>query len=126
VTMRTLDGVPSGEEFTGVERELTFLGLAGMIDPPRPEVKAAVVTCRRAGIRPVMITGDHRITAEAIATNLDICRPGDRILTGEDLEGMTADELQPLVPEVSVYARVTPEHKMKIVGALKRRGEIVG
>ena len=123
--MRTIDSSPSGDDFSDVERDLTFLGLAGMIDPPRPEVKAAVVTCRQAGIRPVMITGDHRITAEAIATNLEICRPGDRILTGEDLEGMTADELEPLVPEVSVYARVSPEHKMKIVGALKRRGEIV-
>jgi Ca2+-transporting ATPase len=123
--MRGLETVPSEEDIKFVEEEMVFLGLVGMMDPPRPEVLAAVANCREAGIRPVMITGDHRMTAEAIATHLKIRGPKERILTGEDLESMSLDELAPVITNVSVYARVSPEQKVKIVQALKRRGEIV-
>ncbi|MBI3995676.1 MAG: HAD-IC family P-type ATPase, partial [Nitrospirae bacterium] len=122
---RLLESLPPTGDLRGIEEDLTFLGLFGMMDPARPEVRAAVARCREAGIRPVMITGDHRITAEAIAANLGIQIPGDRILTGEELETMTSDTLNSLVPKVSVYARVSPEHKVKIVQALKHRGEVV-
>jgi Ca2+-transporting ATPase len=123
--MRGLETEPSEEHLMDVEKEMIFLGLLGMMDPPRPEVLAAVASCREAGIRPVMITGDHRMTAEAIATHLKIQGPRDRVLTGEDLEFRSADELASVVSDVSVYARVSPEQKVKIVQALKRRGEIV-
>lgn len=123
--MRGLDTVPSEENLNDAENELAFLGLFGMMDPPRPEVLTAVADCRGAGIRPVMITGDHRVTAEAIATRLGIKGPKDRVLSGEDLEPLSAEELEPLIPSVSVYARVSPEQKVKIVRAFKRRGEIV-
>jgi Ca2+-transporting ATPase len=96
-----------------------------MIDPPRPEVKTAVARCRAAGIRPVMITGDHRITAEAIAANLGIHEPGCQVLTGDELASMDVRTLQTLSRSVSVYARVSPEQKVKIVEALRGRGEIV-
>ena len=98
---------------------MTFLGLAGMIDPPRPEVPLAVRQCRRAGIRPVMVTGDHRDTAAAIAREVGILRPGDEVLTGEELERMTDAELAARCRRVSVYARVSPEHKLRIVRAWK-------
>lgn len=123
--MRGLETVPSEEDLQDVEEGTVFLGLVGMMDPPRPEVQAAVANCREAGIRPVMITGDHRVTAEAIATHLKIRGPKDRILTGEELGSMSLDELARVVPDVSVYARVSPEQKVKILQALKRRGEIV-
>ncbi len=123
--MRRLETMPPPKNLGDVEEDMVFLGLFGMLDPPRPEVKMAVTRCREAGIRPVMITGDHRITADAIATNLEVKYPEDRILTGEDLEAMTTEQLEPQVQEVSVYARVSPEHKMKIIQALKHRGEIV-
>jgi Ca2+-transporting ATPase len=122
--MRRLGPEPP-EDLKDVERDLIFLGLFGMMDPPRPEVKAAVARCREAGITPVMITGDHRITAEAIATDLGIKKAEDRILTGSELESMTVDALVPAASRVSVYARVSPEHKVRIIEALKRRGEIV-
>ena len=107
------------------ESQLIWLGLVGMIDAPRPEVTEAVQRCRRAGIRPVMITGDHRLTAKAIAQQLGIARSGDRILTGQDLEPMTDGELETEVVASSVYARVSPEHKLRIVKALQRQGRIV-
>jgi P-type Ca2+ transporter type 2C len=122
---RKLETVQPSEDLKGMEENLLLLGLFGMMDPPRSEAKAAVARCREAGIHPIMITGDHRITAEAIAANLGIRVPEDRILTGEDLEGMTTEDLDPLVENVSVYARVSPEHKVKIVRALKHRGEVV-
>jgi Ca2+-transporting ATPase len=118
-------GLSRSFEVKGVEKELTFLGLFGMMDPPRPEAKEAVTRCRAAGIRPVMVTGDHRITGEAIATHLGIKGPDDQILAGEDLEPLAPERLKSLAPSVSVYARVSPEHKVKIVEALKQRGEIV-
>ena len=106
------------------EEQLTFLGLAAMIDPSRPEVRAAVQTCVTAGIRPVMITGDHPLTAVYIARDLGIAA-NDGVLTGADLERMDDAELEHAVAGVSVFARVSPEHKLRIVGALQRRGNIV-
>ncbi|MFN8485416.1 MAG: cation-translocating P-type ATPase [Anaerolineae bacterium] len=108
----------------GVEADLVLLGLVGMIDPPRPEVRDAVQTCRAAGIRPVMITGDHPLTASYIARDLGITR-NERVLTGADLTRMSDDDLARAVDDVSVFARVSPEHKLRIVGALQKKGNIV-
>ncbi len=107
-----------------LEHDLVFIGLVGMIDPARPEVRDAVATCISAGIRPVMITGDHPLTAQAIARELGIATDG-RVLTGQELEHMTVEDLEDLVDKVAVYARVSPEHKLKIVQALQTRGHIV-
>jgi P-type Ca2+ transporter type 2C len=117
--LQDLDG--SGDE---LERDLTFVGMVGMIDPPRPEAKDAVETCKRAGIRPVMITGDHPLTAGYIATELGIVEDR-RILMGRDLANISGDELKGLVEEVPVYARVSPENKLSIVEALQEKGHIV-
>ncbi len=106
------------------EAEMIFLGVIGMIDPPRPEAVAAVRTAIQAGIRPVMITGDHQATAAAIAAELGIIRPGERAVTGIELEGMDDAALRRTVRTVSVYARVSPEHKLRIVSALQAEGEI--
>jgi P-type Ca2+ transporter type 2C len=107
-----------------LERDLTFVGMVGMIDPPRPEAKDAVETCKRAGIRPVMITGDHPLTAGYIATELGIVEDR-RILMGRDLANISGDELENFVEEVPVYARVSPENKLSIVEALQKKGHIV-
>ena len=107
-----------------IEQQLVFLGLVGMIDPPREEVGDAVALARSAGIRPIMITGDHPATAVAIARELDISTDG-RAITGAELERMADEELERAVREVSVYARVNPEHKLRIVGALQRDGAVV-
>ncbi|HEY9645867.1 MAG TPA: cation-translocating P-type ATPase [Chroococcidiopsis sp.] len=107
------------------ERDLIWLGLVDMLDAPRPEVREAVKRCRSAGIRPVMITGDHQLTAMAIAQDLGIATAGDRVLTGRDLEKMSPADLEQQVDRVSVYARVAPEHKLRIVQALKRNGGII-
>ena len=107
-----------------LERELCFIGLAGMIDPVRPEVKDAIHQCRKAGIRPVMITGDHKDTAVAIAKELDILDSADQAVTGSALNDLTDEELAEAVPKYSVYARVQPEHKVRIVTAWKKRGAI--
>lgn len=123
--IRELDALPAVDRLPGVESDLRFLGLFGMMDPPRPDVKAAVARCREAGIRPIMITGDHRVTAEAIAANLGIKTPADGVLTGQELEALNPDALNRAVATTAVYARVSPEHKVKIVAALKRRGEVV-
>jgi Ca2+-transporting ATPase len=120
--LRTLPGPGTGDAL--LERELTFVGMAGMIDPARPGVKEAVQTCRAAGIRPVMITGDHPLTARRIASDLGLSA-GGRVLTGRDLSGMSGRELEAQVEEVSVYARVAPEQKLKIVTALQNRGHVV-
>ncbi len=123
---KDLDALPPGELTSDLlERGLTFVGLVGMIDPPRTEVRQAVVQCYRAGIRPVMITGDHRLTAVAIARDLDIFRPGDLAITGEDLDFMSQELLEQDVERFSVYARVSPEHKMRIVQAWQKRGMVV-
>lgn len=123
---KDLDALPPGELTSDLlERGLTFVGLVGMIDPPRTEVRQAVVQCYRAGIRPVMITGDHKLTAVAIARDLDIFRPGDLAITGEDLDFMSQELLEQDVERFSVYARVSPEHKMRIVQAWQKRGMVV-
>jgi Ca2+-transporting ATPase len=106
------------------ERELTFLGLVGMIDPPRPEAKAAVRTCWRAGIRPVMITGDHPLTAEAVARELGLLTSG-RVVTGPELEAMSDEELDREVEAIQVYARVSPADKLRVVTALQNKGHSV-
>jgi P-type Ca2+ transporter type 2C len=122
VGLRRLQGLDGpGDE---LERDLTFVGMVGMIDPPRPEAKDAVETCKRAGIRPVMITGDHPLTAGYIATELGIV-DDRRILMGRDLANISGDELKGLVEEVPVYARVSPENKLSIVEALQEKGHIV-
>lgn len=105
-----------------VERDLVFVGLEGMIDPPRKEVYDAVLKCKMAGIKPVMVTGDHKVTATAIAKELNILGEGERVITGKDLDKMTDKELEKTCTNVSVYARVTPKHKYRIVRALKNRG----
>ena len=107
-----------------LEQDLCFIGLAGMIDPVRPEVKDAIHQCRKAGIRPVMITGDHKDTAVAIAKELDILDSADQAITGSALNDLTDEELAEAVPKYSVYARVQPEHKVRIVSAWKKRGAI--
>lgn len=108
-----------------LEKDLIFAGLAGMIDPPRKEAVEAVRKCGLAGIRPVMITGDHKLTAMAIAKELDIYRDGDGVLTGAELEGMDERKLDKAIDKVTVYARVSPRHKLMIVRALKRLGHVV-
>ena len=106
------------------EDNLIFAGLTGMIDPPRPEVKMAVAKCIKAGIKPVMITGDHKDTATAIAKEIGIFKPGDIVLTGAELETMTQEDLEAVVEKVSVYARVSPRHKLMIVQAHKAVGGV--
>jgi len=113
------------EEDAEIESELTFLGMVGMIDPPRPEAKEAVDVCREAGIKPVMITGDHQITASAIASELGILGEGDKVISGRELELMSDDELARNVQDYAVYARVSPEHKVRIVKAWQRNDAVV-
>jgi Ca2+-transporting ATPase len=127
VAFRPLESIPEGgspEVLENLEQDLVFVGMLAMIDPPRPEVKDAVALSKAAGIRPVMITGDHPLTAQHIARDLDISDNG-RVLTGQDLASMSTAKLENLVEDVSVYARVSPEHKLKIVEALQNRGHIV-
>lgn len=107
------------------ESELVFIGLQGIIDPPRPEVKQAVRECKEAGIKTVMITGDHVITANAIAKQLGIANSQSKVLEGKELANMSVQELEDVVDHVSVFARVSPEHKLKIVQAFQNRGHIV-
>lgn len=107
------------------EKELTFIGLQGMIDPPRPEVKQAVKECKEAGIKTVMITGDHVITAKAIATQLGILTRGKQVLEGNTLSNMSVEDLEEVVEDTAVFARVSPEHKLKIVKAFQNRGHVV-
>lgn len=107
------------------EDDLVFCGLVGMLDPPRDEARIAVDECRRAGIRPAMITGDHPSTALAVARELKLAGPGDRALSGDEIDRLTDEELTETVERISVYARVTAEHKLRVVQAWKRRGEIV-
>jgi Ca2+-transporting ATPase len=115
---------PEGEE-ESAEQELVWLGLVGMLDAPRPEVREAVKLCREAGIRPVMITGDHQLTAKVIAQDLGIAELDSLSLTGQELQKLTQTELEQKVEDVSVYARVSPEHKLRIVQALQKNGEFV-
>ena len=107
------------------ENSLDFLGLIAMMDPPREESKAAVAECIAAGIRPVMITGDHKVTASAVAKEIGILTEGTQAVEGADIDGMSDEELREFVPKVSVYARVSPEHKIRIVRAWQERGNLV-
>jgi Ca2+-transporting ATPase len=107
------------------ESELTFLGLVAMIDPPRKEAIEAVKTCRKAGIRPIMITGDYSLTAQAIASQIEIYKPGDRIITGSELEKIPQEELEKVVMKTTIFARVSPRHKMRIVHALQKNNQVV-
>ncbi len=125
VGYKVIDELPAEITSEELENGLTFMGILGMIDPPRPEAKAAVATCLRAGIRPVMITGDHIITASAIARELGILRPGQRAITGSQLDEMTEAELDACVEDISVYARVSPENKIRIVKAWQKKGHVV-
>lgn len=125
VAYKEIERVPESPHSDLLENDLTFMGLVGMIDPPRPEARDAVIVCRSAGIRPVMITGDHVITASAIARMLDILRDGDESITGAELDAMSDAELDNRVRKISVYARVSPENKIRIVHAWQRAGEVV-
>ncbi len=107
-----------------VEQGLMLLGLVGMLDPSRPEAQAAVAKCAQAGIRVLMITGDHPLTAKAIATQLGICKRGD-VVTGAELDALSDQELSDRIDSIEVYARVSPSHKLRVVGALQSRGEVV-
>ena len=122
---KEIDHIPSKEEMKDIENNLTFIGMVGMIDPPREEAKKAVEKCKTAGIKTVMITGDHKITATAIAKKLGILENEDEAITGLELEKMSDEELEKNVRHYSVYARVSPEHKVRIVKAWQKNGEIV-
>ena len=125
VGYKEIDELPSELTSETLENGLTFLGLVGMIDPPRQEAKEAVAVCREAGIKPVMITGDHVMTAKAIAKELGIYLEGDKAITGIELDAMSEDELDKEVEHISVYARVSPENKIRIVKAWQRKGQVV-
>ncbi len=125
VAYKDIDVLPKEVEVDTVENDLIFVGLLGMIDPPRPEAIEAVKRCKTAGIRPVMITGDHKVTAIAIAEEIGIYSAGDKAVTGSDLDAMSDEELTQNVYDLSVYARVAPEHKVRIVKAWQANDEIV-
>ncbi len=122
---KELDHKPEKEEMQDLESNLTYIGMVGMIDPPREEAKQAVEKCKRAGIKTVMITGDHKITATAIAKQLGILEHEEEAITGKELEEMSQEELEKNIRNYSVYARVSPEHKVRIVKAWQKQGEIV-
>ncbi len=123
-TSETIDLDKKALDEDALEQNLIFMGMIGIIDPIRPEVKDSVLMCQEAGIRPVMITGDHPLTAQSIARELGIV-PNDRILTGQELSQMSSEDLKHQVEEISVYARVSPQNKLDIVKALQTRGHIV-
>ena len=123
VAYRDTNSLPENDE--EAESGLVFCGLIGMMDPPRPEAGKAVDLCKRAGIRPIMITGDHKGTAQAVAKQLGILRPGGKVVTGIELDAMSNKQLREAVPKCDVFARVSPEHKMRIVRALQSQGEVV-
>ena len=122
---KIIDTLPDEITSETLESDLTLMGLVGMIDPPRPEAAEAVKVCISAGIRPIMITGDHVVTASAIARQIGILQAGHRAITGTELDAMTDEELDACVEEISVYARVSPENKIRIVKAWQKRGQIV-
>ncbi len=122
---KEIDHKPTDEDMKNIESDLTFVGLVGMIDPPREEAKKAVEKCKTAGIKTVMITGDHKITATAIAKKLGILENEEEAITGQELEKMSDEDLEKNIRKYSVYARVSPEHKVRIVKAWQKNGEIV-
>ena len=122
--LRVLAVAAKDEKVIGqAEREMTYLGMLGMIDPPRPEAKAAIQTCREAGIKAIMITGDHPLTAKAVATELGLLQRG-RVVTGAELEAISDADFENQVEDIEVYARVSPAHKLRVVTALQNRGHI--
>lgn len=125
ISCKEIDHLPQNPSPEELEDGLTLMGLVGMIDPPRPEAKVAVATCRKAGIKPVMITGDHVVTASAIATELGILTESDRAITGTELDALTDEELDDAVAHIAVYARVSPENKIRIVKSWQRKGCVV-
>lgn len=125
VAFRPVAAEPVNADHETLEQDMVFIGLIGMIDPPRAGVREAVHTCLAAGIRPVMITGDHPLTAQHIARELHISSNGHHAVTGQQIEQMSLETLEGMVETVSVYARVSPEHKLKIVQALQYKGHIV-
>ena len=122
---KIIDHEPTKQEMENMESELIFIGMVGMIDPPREEAKVAVEKCKTAGIKTVMITGDHKITAIAIAKELGILENDDEAITGTELEKMSDEDLEKNIRKYSVYARVSPEHKVRIVKAWQKNGEVV-
>lgn len=125
VSFKDVDSLPRNIDSNSIEKDLTFVGLIGMIDPPREGVFEAVLTCKRAGIKTVMITGDHILTAKAIASNLGILGKNDLAITGEELDKMPQNKLERDIMKYSVFARVTPEHKVRIVKAFRATGAVV-
>ena len=125
IAYKVIDKIPEELNSDDIENELIFLGLVGMIDPPREEAKEAVKLCKKAGIKPVMITGDHVVTARAIAREIGIFEEGDLAITGSQLDAMTDRELDEKIWSISVYARVSPENKIRIVKAWQRKDQVV-
>ncbi len=125
IAYKDIDILPNEKELENIEKDLIFVGLIGMIDPPRQGVKEAVSTCKKAGIKTVMITGDHIITATQIAKDLRILRPNDIAITGAELDNISDEELQKNIMKYSVFARVSPEHKVRIVKAFRASGAVV-
>lgn len=125
VAIKPLDSVPSNPNHETLEYGLTLVGIIGLIDPPRPEAKKAVKLCHRAGIRTVMITGDHITTASAIARQIGILREGERAVTGAEIQALSDEEFSEIIENISVYARVTPEDKIRIVRLWQQKGHIV-
>jgi Ca2+-transporting ATPase len=125
VAYRPLPEIPKKPSVEEIEKDLTFVGLIGMIDPARPEVKAAIGVARQAGIDTIMITGDYKNTAVAISEELDLLSPGGRVLTGAELDQLDDETFTDMVEGIEVYARVSPQHKVRIVEALKKRGHVV-
>ena len=125
IAYKDVDVLPNRIDTSTIENDLTFVGLLGMIDPPREGVKEAVKTCKKAGIKTVMITGDHIATATAIARELNILGKDDKAMTGQELEKMSQKQLEEKIKDYSVFARVTPEHKVRIVKAWQKRGAVV-
>src|SRR5690606_20752475 len=120
-----IDTLPEPFTYETVEHDLRLAGLVALMDPPRPEAADAIHECREAGIRPVMITGDHPATATAIAEAIGIRRDGDRVLTTHELDQLPDDAFDRIIEKTAVYARVTPEQKLRIVKTLQRKGHFV-
>jgi len=125
VAYRSFPEKPDATDMAGIEKEMVFVGMLGMIDPPRPEVAAAIRTARQAGLRTVMVTGDYPDTARAIGEQIDLLGEGQEVLSGADLDKMTEADIAARSDQVGVYARVSPQHKVKIVEALRSRGHVV-
>ena len=125
IAFRRWDSLPGAITPQNVETGLTILGLVGMMDPPRPEIPEAISMCKTAGIRPVMITGDHPITARAIAERIGLLEESEAVITGAELDKLSMEEFESAVKDLTVYARVVPEQKLKIIRALQDKGQIV-